>query len=103
MRRSRSYPDFISAVDALKAGAVDLVFADGLTLSIWLAGEDSAQCCVFRGGPYAETKFFGEGVGVAVRKEDANLRVAFDWALARIAQKGLYAELLRKYFPLGFQ
>jgi polar amino acid transport system substrate-binding protein len=99
----RSYPDFISAVGALKAGAVDLAFADGLTLSIWLVGEDSAQCCIFRGGPYTETKFFGEGVGVAVRKEDANLRIAFDWALARIAQKGLYAELLRKYFPLGFQ
>ncbi len=99
----KTYPDLISAVDALKGGGVDLVFADGLTLSIWLTGEDSAQCCLFRGGSYTETKFFGEGVGVAVRKEDVNLRIAFDWALARIAQKGLYAELLRKYFPLGFQ
>ena len=95
--------DFAALVDALKTGAADLVFADGLTLSVWLVGDDSADCCVFRGGPYLESKFFGEGVGVAVRKEDANLRLAIDWALARLAQKGVYAELLRKYFPLGFQ
>jgi polar amino acid transport system substrate-binding protein len=97
------FPDFASAVEALKSGAVDLAFADGLTLSIWLAGEDSAKCCVFRGGPYLESRFFGEGVGVAVRKEDVNLRVAIDWALVRLAQKGVYAELLRKYFPIEFQ
>jgi len=95
--------DFSTLIDALKTRKADLIFADGLTLSIWLAGEDSANCCVFRGGPYLESKFFGEGVGVALRKEDANLRLAIDWALARMAQKGVYAELLRKYFPVEFQ
>ena len=95
--------DFSALVDALKTGKADLIFADGLTLSIWLGGEDSANCCVFRGGPYLESKFFGEGVGVALRKEDGSLRLAIDWALARLAQKGVYAELLRKYFPVEFQ
>ena len=50
----------------------------------------------------AEKYFFGEGVGIAVRKEDAGLRRAMDWAMARIAQRGAYGELYRKYFPVGF-
>ena len=78
------------------------IFADGLTLAVWLAGDSSADCCVFKGGPYVESRFFGEGVGIAVRKEDADLRRAMDWALARLAANGVYAEIYRKYFPVGF-
>ena len=98
-----AFPDFPALAGALKAGDVELAFADGPTLAIWLAGQDAAQCCALRGGPYLETRFFGEGVGVALRKEDVDLRIALDWALVRLAQKGVYAELLRKYFPVGFQ
>ena len=71
-------------------------------MSVWLAGELSGDCCVFKGGPYTESRFFGEGVGIAVRKEDADLRRAMDWALARLAAKDVYAEIYLKYFPVGF-
>lgn len=99
---AKTFPNFAALHDALKAGAVDAVFADGLSLAVWLAGESSSDCCEFRGGPYTESRFFGEGVGIAVRKEDANLRRAMDWALARLAAKGVYAEIYLKYFPIGF-
>ena len=88
--------------DALRDGAIDAAFADGLTLSVWLAGESSGDCCAFKGGPFVESRFFGEGIGIAVRKEDSNLRRAMDWALARMAERGVYAEIYRKYFPIGF-
>lgn len=39
---------------------------------------------------------------MAVRKEDVALRRAIDWALARLTQKGTFAEIYRKYFPVGF-
>ncbi len=99
---AKTYPSFAALHDALKAGAIDAAFADGLSLSVWLAGESSGDCCVFKGGPYTESRFFGEGVGIAVRKEDADLRRAMDWALARLAAKGVYAEIYLKYFPVGF-
>ena len=67
---------------------------------MWLAGEESGDCCVFKGGPYTESRYFGEGVGIAVRKEDADLRRAMDWALARLAARGVYAEIYAKYFPV---
>ena len=96
------YPTFAALHDALKVGAIDAAFADGLSLAVWLTGESSGDCCVFKGGPYTESRFFGEGVGIAVRKEDADLRRAMDWALARLSARGVYAEIYLKYFPVGF-
>jgi len=98
----KPYPNFPALHAALSKGEVDAVFADGLTLAVWLAGQESADCCIFKGGPYIESRYFGEVVGIAVRKEDADLRRAMDWALARLAAKGTYAEIYTKYFPVGF-
>jgi polar amino acid transport system substrate-binding protein len=96
------YEDLAVLRKALKAGEVDLIFADGLTLAVWLAGEDSAGCCAFRSGPYLESGYFGAGVSIAVRKEDEALRRALDYALAKVAASGQYAEIYRKYFPVSF-
>jgi polar amino acid transport system substrate-binding protein len=98
----KTYPDAAALYEALRAGAIDAAFGDGLSLAIWLNGAASNDCCLFKGGPYTESRFFGEGVGIALRKEDATLRRALDWALARLAARGTYAELYRKYFPIGF-
>ena len=46
--------------------------------------------------------FFGEGVGVAVRKDDQELRAAINWALAELVKTGAYAEIYLKYFPVDF-
>jgi polar amino acid transport system substrate-binding protein len=98
----KPYPNFAALHEGLRKGETDAIFADGLTLAVWLAGEDSGGCCAFKGGPFTESRFFGEGVGVAVRKEDVDLRRAMDWALARMAANGVYAEIYTKYFPIGF-
>lgn len=87
---------------ALKRGDIDLIFDDGISLSFWLNGLDAGQCCRFAGGPYTESAYFGEGVGIAVRKEDAVLRRAIDYGLQKIAEKGVFSDLYLKYFPVGF-
>ncbi len=87
---------------ALKSKAIAIAFVDGVTASIWLNGEEASSCCEFRGGPYLESRFFGEGVGIAVRKDDDELRKAFNWALAAMVRKGVYAEIYLKYFPISF-
>jgi polar amino acid transport system substrate-binding protein len=98
----KTYPDAVALRAALLSGAIDALFGDGLSLAIWLNGASSNDCCAFRGGPFTESRYFGEGVGIALRKEDANLRRALDWALARLAARGVYAELYLKHFPIGF-
>jgi polar amino acid transport system substrate-binding protein len=87
---------------ALRAGNLDAIFGDGIALALWLAGADSAACCAFVGGSYTESRYFGEGAGIAVRKDNPALREAIDYALQRVSEKGLYAELYLKYFPIGF-
>lgn len=96
-----SYPDLASAQSALKAAEVDYVFADGLGLSLWLNGEESEACCEFAGGPYLESRFFGEGIGFVVRKDDETLRRAFDFALQQLWREGKYAELYLRFFPVS--
>ena len=100
--KPKPYADVLALETALRSGEIDVAFADGLTLSVWLNGELSANCCSFFGGPYCESLYFGEGVGIAVRKDDSGLRLALNWALARLVSKGTYSELYLKYFPIGF-
>ncbi|MGO9420948.1 transporter substrate-binding domain-containing protein [Roseiarcus sp.] len=87
---------------ALTSNAIAIAFADGVTFSIWLNGQQASDCCEFRGGPYLESRFFGEGVGIIVRKDDDELRKAFNWALAEIMKNGVYSEIYLKYFPIDF-
>jgi len=94
-------PSAEEARAALRRGEIELVFGDGIALSFWLNGTDSANCCVFRGGPFLESRFFGEGVGIAVRKGNDVLRQAFNWALFRIWEKGKFTDLWLRYFPIN--
>jgi polar amino acid transport system substrate-binding protein len=91
----------VSLRAALKKGDIDALFGDAVTLSQWLNGTDAQNCCAFRGGAFTEARFFGEGVGIAVKKGNATLRRALDYALAALAEKGVYADLYLKYFPIG--
>jgi polar amino acid transport system substrate-binding protein len=96
-----TYPNADDVRAALKRGEIDLFFGDGFALSFWLNGTDSAGCCVFRGGPFIESRFFGEGVGVAVRRGNDVLRQAINWALFRIWEKGKFTDLWLRYFPIS--
>jgi polar amino acid transport system substrate-binding protein len=97
----RSYRTPEAAREALRAGEVDLLFGDGYALAAWLNGSDSAGCCTFVGGPYVESRFFGEGVGIAVKTGNDALRLALNWALFRLWEKGRFADLWLRYFPIN--
>ena len=91
-----------AAQRALKEGAIDLVFADGITLAFWFNGAESGRCCEFRGGPYLDARFFGEGVGIAVEKGNRTLVQALNYALEQVHARGTYEELFLRYFPMNF-
>jgi polar amino acid transport system substrate-binding protein len=86
---------------ALRSGEIDTMFGDANTLSFWLNGSDAAGCCMFKGDAYLQPDFLGEGVGIAVRSGNGNLRRVLDYALAKLAERGVYADLYLKYFPIG--
>jgi polar amino acid transport system substrate-binding protein len=95
------YPTADAARFALKKGEVDLLFGDGISLAFWLNGTDSGNCCVFRGGPFLESRFFGEGVGIAVKRGNNLLRLALNWAQFQLWEKGRFTDLWLKYFPIS--
>jgi len=97
----RPYPSPDVARLALKRGDVDLLFGDAISLAFWLNGTDSENCCSFRGGPYIDSRYFGEGVGIAVKKGNDAMRLALNWALYRVWEQGRFTDLWLRYFPVN--
>jgi len=89
------------AQQALLAATIDALFADGPSLAIWLADVEGA-CCTFRGGPFYESAFLGEGARIALRPDDTSLRIALNASLKRLDARGILTELTWKYFPVSF-
>lgn len=98
----RSQPNLQAALEALKKGEADFVFGDGIALAFWLNGSGSAGCCAFRGGPFLESHYFGEGVGIAVKQGNETLVRALNHALYRLWERGIFTDLYLRYFPIGF-
>jgi polar amino acid transport system substrate-binding protein len=97
----RPYANDEAVRQALKSGEVKLLFGDGIQLAFWLNGSDSAGCCAFVGGPFTESRFFGEGIGIAVRRGNDPLRQALNWALFRLWETGRFTDLWLRYFPVS--
>ena len=97
----RGFDGLAALRTALKSGSIDLAFGDGTGWVPWLASAEAQGCCLAVDGAFTESRFFGEGAGIAVRKGNDELRQALDYALARVAAKGRYGELYLKYFPIG--
>jgi polar amino acid transport system substrate-binding protein len=95
-------PDQDEALKLLTSGKADAMFGDGVGLALWLNGQNGQNCCRFIGGSYFESRYFGGGAAMAFRRDGAQLRKAVDFALFRLAEQGIYQNLMLKYFPVSF-
>lgn len=91
-----------NARKALMENKIDAVFGDGVSLMFWLNGAASADCCRYSGGSYTESKFFGEGVGIAVKRDNKELREILNYGLDLVQKSGKYQQLFKRFFPLSF-
>lgn len=98
---AKDFADLASAEGAVTRGEADYVFADGLGLALWVGGLEAGACCALIGGDYLENRYFGEGIGLVTRQEDAALVRALDDALQRVWDEGRYAELYLRFFPVS--
>jgi polar amino acid transport system substrate-binding protein len=97
----RTYPNAEAARQALRRGEVDLLFGDAISLAFWLNGTDSENCCAFRSGPFLDSRYFGEGIGIAVKKGNETIRMALNWSLFRVWEQGRFTDLWLRYFPVS--
>lgn len=91
----------------LQDGKVQLIFGDAMSLSLRMnpaSASDSSNgaCCHFVGGAYPAPEFLGQGMAIALRKQDTDLRLAFNNALTALERKGVLDDLYLRYFPVGF-
>ena len=96
------FPAIDRALEAMRRAEADLVFGDGVSIAFWLNGSESLACCGFVGGPFTESRYFGEGSAIVMRKGAIDLRNAIDFALWRISRDGRFAKLYLKHFPVSF-
>ena len=78
-------------------GRVDAVIDDVVVLSDWLKTDDGS-CCKLLGTLTPDPVINGEGAGIAIRKEDQELKAMFDEAIKGIRASGKYQEINDKYF-----
>lgn len=88
------------AREALQEGKVDVIFDDAISLAFWLNGSLARQCCEFKGGPFLEPKFFGDGIAIAVPRNDPQIKTLINSALKHVRQSGRLQELVERYFPI---
>lgn len=100
--RPAAYSEADELYENLLDGKLDGAFGDGAQLSFWLAGANAKNCCRFAGGPYLAPEFLGQGLAIAVARDNPVLVQAFDHALREIGISGVFAELYLKYFPISF-
>ena len=80
----------------LVAGGLDAMFGDGLGSHAWLQGPQGAGF-EFVGEGYR----LDEGIGLAVRHEDASLLSRLNGALRIILASGTYERINARYFPFS--
>ena len=80
------------------AGRLDLLLADSVAMADGFLSTDQGKDWEFVGPDFTDPKYFGEGAGIAVRKDDSELLARLDAALDTILRNGVYKAINDKYF-----
>ncbi len=86
----------------LLTGRIDLVLGDKLSLSKFLDSREGA-CCRFVADAPFEPAYHGNGYGVGLRKEDHELKDAFDAAIDQVMKDGTYDKIRARYFAFDIK
>lgn len=96
----RLYPTQDEASLDMASGRIDVMVGDMLPLLDFVEKSEDGKCCKLAGEPITDPAFVGEGVGIALRKEDNDLRERLNKALAEIRADGTYQKINDKYFSI---
>jgi arginine/ornithine transport system substrate-binding protein len=85
----------------LTAGRVDMLLADSVALSDGFLKKPEGKDYQFIGPDLNDPKWFGDGAGIAIRKEDTDLVEKFNKAIDQIRSDGTYKTIQDKYFDFN--
>ncbi len=90
------YSSYQDAFIDMKNGRIDSVFGDNAVVAEWFKDTDAKLAYV--GEPVTNAKYFGNGFGIAVNKDNQALVEKLNSALTKIVSNGVYADIHAKYF-----
>jgi arginine/ornithine transport system substrate-binding protein len=85
----------------LVAGRVDMLLADSIALSDGFLKKPEGKDFQFIGPDLTDKRWFGEGAGIAIRKQDTDLVELFNAAIKKIRADGTYKKIQDKYFDFN--
>ncbi len=87
-------------LDAL-SGRLDLLLADSVAMAEGFLDTEDGADWEFVGPDFNDPKYFGDGAGIAVRKNNEDLVEMLNKAIAAILANGKYKEISEKYFDFN--
>ena len=80
------------------AGRLDILMADSVALMDGFLSKEKGKEYEFVGPDMVDPKWFGPGIGAALRKEDTDLKEKLNAAIDKIRADGTYDTIQKKYF-----
>ncbi|MDP3479889.1 MAG: ABC transporter substrate-binding protein [Desulfoprunum sp.] len=80
------------------AGRLDILMADSVALMDGFLSKEKGKSYEFVGPDMVDPKWFGPGIGAALRKEDTDLKAKLNAAIDKIRADGTYDKIQKKYF-----
>ena len=99
----RPYATLEEAILDLAEGRLDAVIGDKDAIADFMKTRKEAQCCVLNADVPRDPAYFGEGIGIGLRKEDIALKAMFEKALDSCAADGTFAKITAKYFAFKIE
>jgi len=78
-----------------------MLLADSVAIDDGFLKKPEGQGFQFIGPDLSEVEYFGEGAGIAIRKQDTDLVEKFNKAIQQIRQDGTYKKIQDKYFEFN--
>jgi len=97
----RLYPTQEEASLDMLSGRLDVLVGDYFPLQDFVEKTKEGQCCMIAGAPVTDPSWVGEGAAIAVRKDDDQLRLRLNKALAEIIEDGTYQKINDRYFNVN--
>lgn len=82
----------------MRAGRVDVLFADKIALQDGFLDREGGEKFELFGDELNDEKYFGEGIAIAVRKDEPQLAQRFSDAIEAIVANGEYKKVNDRYF-----
>jgi polar amino acid transport system substrate-binding protein len=94
----RPYATLEEAILDLAEGRIDTVIAEKDAIADFMKKRKEGQCCVIAADVPYDAVYFGDGIGIGLRKEDKTLKAMFEKALDSCMADGTFARIRAKYF-----